>query len=41
MKYKTKCPDCIGFCNFGKFPDCKPSVVKEKKLRESVKETKQ
>ena len=29
MKSKNKCVDCIGFCNFGKYPICKPSVEKE------------
>ena len=29
MKSKNKCIDCLGFCNFGKCPNCKPSVQKE------------
>jgi hypothetical protein len=29
MRKLNKCTDCVGFCNFGEFPSCKPSVKKE------------
>ena len=29
----NKCPDCIGFCNFGKFPDCKNKKIEEEKYK--------
>jgi len=25
---KYRCLDCIGFCNFGEYPNCKSSVKK-------------
>lgn len=28
-----KCPDCIGFCNFGEYPYCKPSCQKNAERR--------
>jgi hypothetical protein len=29
IELKNKCPDCYGFCNFGEYPNCKPSVIEE------------
>jgi hypothetical protein len=29
QKSNSKCVDCIGFCNFGKYPNCKPTCKKD------------